>query len=165
MALSVGVIAAPAGNAIAQEKQHASIKSSNENNKITQQQNVEVGDIPNHVVRVYEVRRTFPNNAPSVNGLKLVEEWDRGTIDLTGGYGTGPSYMTFVFENGDKLFVRGAIVVQTASGKLNSTNVGTITGGTGKLATVQGVLHGVTNFDYKTGFTENQGELEYSVAK
>jgi hypothetical protein len=158
-------IALSPGSALAQQKQQVSLKSSTENNKITQQQNVEVGDVPNHIVRVYEVHRTFPNNPPMINGLKIVDEWDRGTIDLIDGHGGGPAYIAYVLENGDKVFVSGATVVQSAAGKLTATTTGHITGGTGKLGTIQGVSRGVTNFDYKTGFTENQSDLEYSVGK
>jgi len=158
-------IALPDSNTLAQQKQQVSLKSSAENNKITQQQNIDVGDVPNHIVRVYEVHRTFPNNAPLINGLKVVDEWDRGTLDLTDSSGTGPAYIMYVMENGDKLFVRGATVVQSASGKLTATTVGNITGGTGRLGTIQGVSRGVTNFDFRTGFTENQSDLEYSIGK
>jgi hypothetical protein len=82
-------VALPAGNAVAQQKQRVSYKISAENSKFTQQLNIDAGDLPNHIVRVYEVRRTFPNDAPIINGLKLVEEWNRGTADLAGGNGTG----------------------------------------------------------------------------
>jgi hypothetical protein len=66
-------VAPPGSNALPQQKQQVSFKSSAENNKITQSQNVEVGDVPNHIVRVFEAHRTYPGNAPLINGLKLVE--------------------------------------------------------------------------------------------
>jgi hypothetical protein len=155
-----------AGNVLAQQKQQVSFNSSAENNKITQSQNVEVGDVPNHIVRVFEVRRTYPGNAPVINGVKLVESWDRGTLDLIDGNGPNTSsYTEYVMENGDRFFARTNGVTQSGAGKLTATNVGPITGGTGRFAAIQGVLHQITNFDIKTGFTEVQANIEYSISK
>jgi hypothetical protein len=165
MALLCLAVALPAGSAVAQQKQQVSFKAPAENSKYTQQLNVEVGDVPNHTVRVFEIHRTFPNNAPAINGLKLVEEWDRGTADLIDGNGSATQHLVFMMENGDRLFARTANVVQTTSGKLTVTVVGYITGGTGKFATIQGIVRTVGNFDYKTGFTENQTDIEYSMSK
>jgi hypothetical protein len=159
------MFALPAGNAVAQQKQHMSFKAPAENSKYTQQLNVDVGDVPNHTVRVFEIHRTFPNGAPVINGLRLVEEWDRGIADLIDGNGSATQYLVFVMENGDRLFARTANVVQSTSGKLTVTVVGYITGGTGKFATIQGIVRTVGNFDYKTGFTENQTDIEYTVGK
>ena len=154
MALLCLAVALPASNALAQQKQQVSFKVPAENSKLTQQQNVDVGDVPNHIVRVYEVHRTFPNNAPVINGLKLVEQWERGIADMTDGNGPGTGYTVYVMENGDRILCPKYSVVQTAAGKLAATSVGHITGGTGKLAAIQGVVRGVVNFDPKTGITD-----------
>jgi hypothetical protein len=150
-----------ANQAIAQQKQHVSFKASAENSKYTQQLTIDVGDMPNHVVRVFEVRYTFPNNAPVVNGLKLVEQWDRGFGDRIDGSGPATIYTVYVMENGDKFFVRNIGVVQNTAGKLINTVVGNITGGTGKLAGIQGNTRSLANFNYNTGFVEPQIEIEY----
>jgi hypothetical protein len=155
----------PQSEGLAQQKQQFTYKASAESSKFTQQQNVDIGDTPNHFVRVFEVRRTFPNNPPMINGLKLVEEWDRGVADLADGHGSNTGYSVFVLENGDKFFVRTAGITQAAAGKLNVTIVGRITEGTGKLAGIQGVLRTITNFDPKSGFNETQGEVEYLIGK
>jgi hypothetical protein len=158
-------IALPAGNAVAQQKQQASFKASSENSKYTQQINVEVGDVPNHMVRIFDLHRTYPNNAPVINGLKLVEESARGIADLTDGYGTSTLYGVYVMENGDKFFARSSNVIQSGSGKLATTQVGYITGGTGKLAGMQGIVRASGNFDPKSGFSENQTDIDYSIGK
>jgi hypothetical protein len=165
MALLCLAVALPAGNAVAQQKQQASFKASAENSKFGQQLNIDVGDVPNHIVRIFEVHRTYPNDAPVINGLKLVEEWDRGIADLIGGNGSSTQHCVYVMENGDRFFARTVNVVQTTSGKLNATVVGHITGGTGKLAGMQGVVRASTNFDPKTGFNEGQTDIEYSIGK
>ena len=64
-------VALPSGDALAQQKQQASFTASAENSKYTQQLNVDVGDVPNHMVRIFDLHRTYPNNAPVINGLKL----------------------------------------------------------------------------------------------
>jgi len=67
------VLSLPTGETLAQQKQHISFKIPAENSKYTRQANIEVGDTPNHIVRIFEIHRTFPDNAPVVNGLKLAE--------------------------------------------------------------------------------------------
>jgi hypothetical protein len=46
---------------------------------------IDLADVPNHIARVSEYRRAFPNNTTVINGLKLVEAWTRGAADLTDG--------------------------------------------------------------------------------
>jgi hypothetical protein len=36
---------------------------------------ISLGDVPNHIVRVFEAHQIFLNNAPVINGLELVETW------------------------------------------------------------------------------------------
>ena len=165
MALLSLVVALPAGNAIAQEKQHVTMKFLAENSKYTQQLNVDVGDRPNHILRVYEVHITYPDNAPVINGLKLVECWSVGTGDRIEGSGDGRGYGVCVFENGDRYFTQYTNVVQSVEGNLTSTSVAHITGGTGKFAAMQGITRDVSNFNLKTGFNEGQTDIEYSFSK
>ena len=154
-----------ASSAIAERKQRVAFKVPAENSKYTQQLTIDVGDMPNHVVRVFEIRYTFPDNAPVINGLKLVEEWDRGFGDRIDGSGPATIYTVYVTENGDKFFTRSVGVVQNTAGKLTNTVVGNITGGTGKLAGIQGNTRAVANFNYNTGVVEPQIEIEYWIGK
>src|SRR6185295_16497303 len=73
----------PPLEAVAQEKQRVSFKISAENTKYTQQHSIEVGDVPGHHVRVYEIQRTFPNNPPMINGVAMKEQWTRAISDYT----------------------------------------------------------------------------------
>jgi hypothetical protein len=162
----LSAVAPPWSSALAQQKQLVSYKTPAENIKITQQKNVDVGYVPDHIVRVYENHQTLPRNGPLIDGLRLVETWQRGITDLTDGNGSSTIYMVFVVENGDKFFVRGAAVVQTsAAGKLTGTRVGIITGGTGRLATIQGTVRGINNFDLKGGTGDSETDIEYSMGK
>ena len=151
--------------ATAQQKVHVSFKSSAENAKFIQQVNVDVGDMPGHIVRVFDVHRTFPANQPVINGLKLTEESDRGDVDIVNGSGSGTLYAVYVMDNGDKFSARTTTLVEPGAGKLTATSVGVITGGTGKLAGIQGTVREVTTFDPKSGFNEAQTELDYSIGQ
>ena len=165
LALSALFCLAVAVPAAAQQKQQVSFASLPENNKYAQQQNVNVGDIPGHQVRVYDLRSTYPNNAPVINGVKLIESMSRGIADMIDGNGSTTQYIVFVMENGDKFFARTVNVLQSTSGKVAIINVGYITGGTGKFAAMQGIIRGTTNLDFKTGFNETQFNIEYSIGK
>jgi hypothetical protein len=75
LCLAIGL---PESTALAQQKQQVSFKVPDENAKFIVSQNVEVGDVPNHIVRIFEVQNRLPNNTPAINGLKPVELWNRG---------------------------------------------------------------------------------------
>jgi hypothetical protein len=159
-------IALPAGDALAQQKQRVSYKASAENSKYTQQHTIDVGDVPGHQVRAFEIYRTYPTNAPVFNGLKLKETWTRSVTDYVDGNGTSTGYNVYVLENGDKFFARYALIAQNAgAGKLTTTTTGTITGGTGKFAGIQGLVRSSGTADPKAGFAETQSDIEYWIEK
>jgi hypothetical protein len=160
--LMFAAIAFPSGDAIAQQKQHVSYKSPPENAKYTQQTIIDVGDVPDHQVRLFEIHRTYPANQPVVNGLKMVEQWTRGSSDYIDNNGSSVTYGIYVFENGDKLFTRSSLVAQSpAPGKLTNLVVGTITGGTGKLAGIQGLVRSTGSAEPKAGVNETQTDIDY----
>jgi len=153
---------------VAQAKQQVSVRIPFANLKFEVSQSVEVGDVPNHIVRVFELHYTVPdNNAPLINGLRLKEAWQRGTADIADGVGTTSSYFLYLMENGDKFFVRNeAIIQRTGTGKLASTGAGHIFGGTGKLESIQGTTRNATTFDPKAGVAdEGELDIEYSMGK
>jgi hypothetical protein len=153
-------------NAVAQQKQQLSFKVSAENSKYTQQNMIDVGDLPGHQVRVFEIHRTYPNNAPVINGLKVAETWTRGASDLTDGNGNSTTYSVFIMENGDKFFTRAILVAQSVGpGKFTTTAAGTITGGTGKFAGMKGIVRTLGTSEPKAGVTDNQYDFEYWIEK
>jgi hypothetical protein len=166
LALLSFAIALPMGEAIAQQKQQVSFKTPATSSKYTQQHVIDVGDVPGHQVRVYEIQRTYSNNAPMINGAKLVEWWTRGLSDYTNNNGTGSTYSVYTVEGGDKFFARASLVAQsTGAGKLTATTAGFIIGGTGKFAGIQGPVHTLTSADPKAGINESQVDIEYSIGK
>jgi hypothetical protein len=164
LAVTVLTCASSINLSFAQEKQHISFKTSAANTKYIHQLNVDVGDVSNHVVRVFDLQRTHPN-PPVINGVKLVEETARGTTDIIEGYGTSTGYGTYIMENGDKFNYRFTQVNQNDGGKITATGAGPITGGTGKFADLHGFVHFVVVFDVKSGFNEGQTDIEYWSGK
>jgi len=166
MALLCSAVAMPAGDARAQQKQRLVFKVDAANSKYTQQHTIDVGDVSGHQVRLFEIRRTYPSNAPVINGTKIVESWARGITDYIENNGAATTYGVYVLENGDKFFTRAFLVAVQSPGasKLTATTVGPITGGTGTLAGIQGVARTLTSADPKVGFNETQVEIEYWLA-
>jgi hypothetical protein len=157
-----------AGCVFAQAKQQFSVRVPFENLKFEVSQSVEVGDVPNHIVRVFELHYAVSSgNAPLIDGVKLKEAWQRGTANIADGVGTTSSYFLFLMENGDKFFSRNEAVIQrTAAGKLASVGVGHIFGGTGKLASIVGTTRNATTFDPKAGVAdEGRFDIEYSMGR
>jgi hypothetical protein len=122
-------------------------------------------------VRLFDVHSALPNNAPTVNGLKLTEFLIRGSGHIADGDGSTTGYFVFGAENGDKVFARYTAIVQSASGKITVTTVGHITGGTGRLERLAGI-HGVVrsafnNIDPRPGGAPGDAEceIEYSIGK
>jgi hypothetical protein len=76
--------------------------------------------------------------------------------------GASVTYGIYAFDNGDKFFVRSNLVAQSpAPGKLSNMVVGTITGGTGKLSGIQGVVRSTGTPEPKAGVNENLTDIEY----
>ncbi len=70
---------------VAQSKQQVSVRIPFANLKFEVSQSVEIGDVPNHIVRVFDLHYTVPgNSAPLINGLKLKDVWQRGTANYGG---------------------------------------------------------------------------------
>jgi hypothetical protein len=64
-------VALPGSSVLAQQKQQISLKVPAENTKYTQQLNIDVGDGPNHIVRVFELTTPFRPTLLSSMGLRF----------------------------------------------------------------------------------------------
>jgi hypothetical protein len=144
-------------------KQQVVFKVDAENSKYTQQHIIDVGDVLGHQLRLFEVHRTYPKNPPVINGMNIVESWTRGVSDSINNSGAAVVYQVYIAENGDKFFVQSSTVeVQgEPDGRLTTTTVGTVTGGTGKFTGIRGLLRLLVTANFKTGENEAQVELEY----
>jgi hypothetical protein len=138
--LAVTVMLCPAAPGLlsAQEKCKMKWEIPAANANYTQQHVIDVGDVPGHQIRIFELHRTFPNDQPNCEGLKRAEEWSRGYSDYIDRNGRAWGYRVIVLENGDKIFGEMSFTSQTvvaADGSKKSTATGVIvyTGGTGKI--------------------------------
>jgi hypothetical protein len=170
VALFALAIALPATQAAAQQMQRVSYKTPAANSKYTVQHVLDVGDIPGHQVRLFELRRTFPTDAPTINGVKIKETISRGLSDYIDTNGSNTNYVEYVMENGDKFFSRQTTVSQStvaADGKRKNiaSGSGVITGGTGKFATIKGVVRTTNVFDAKAGINDGESDIEYSMGR
>src|SRR5262245_160051 len=97
---AMAMLSFPATHVLANESQRLVYSTSAENTHYTQQHLIEVGDVPGHHVRLFEIRRTFPKDPPIIGGLALKEEWYRGVSDYTDNNGPASFYGIYVLENG-----------------------------------------------------------------
>jgi len=154
----------------AQEKRKISYKWSAENTKYTQQHVIDIGDIPGHQIRIYEIHRTWPDNPPAFDNVRVKEEGLRGHSDYIDINGRSAGYYYYVLENGDKIFARfdgtsQTIVKPDGSKKSTFTAVITLTEGTGKFRGIRGMARYTAIFDSKAGLNEGQVEGEYWIEK
>ena len=163
---ATGLVLCSAPAAWAQQKQKVSYKVGAGDSKYTQRHTLDVGDESGHQLVVFEIHRTFPSNAPVVNGVKLKEIWTRGYSDLVNSNGLSMNYSVYVLENGDSFHARTSTMGQAdAAGKRATVSVGQVLGGTGKLAGMKGLVRSKGLSDGKAGFNETQSEIEYWFAK
>jgi hypothetical protein len=158
------------GNLAAQEKCKMKWEISAANSKYTAQHVIDVGDVPGHQIRIYELHRTFPNDQPNCEGLKRAEEWSRGYSDYFDRNGRAWGYRIIVLENGDKIFGEMSGTSQTvvaADGSKKTTYSGIVvyTGGTGKYQGVRGLQHENAVFDPEKNFNQSQSDAEYWLEK
>ena len=86
-----GSLAAVSG-AWSQQKQSVSVSIPAGAAAYTQEHLLEVGDVPGHQVRAFELRVDFQNINLSFGGVKIKELWVRGLSDYTNGSGTASNY-------------------------------------------------------------------------
>jgi len=165
IALVCLTVALPAGLAVAQQKQHVSYKTSASNTKYVQQLNVNAGDAPSHIVRVFDLTRNHHDDSISINGIKLVEETARGVTDIIDGNGSAVFYSVFTMENGDKFFARSVQASTGEAGTITAIAAGPITGGTGKFEKIHGVVKTAVKFNVTSGFNEGTTDIDYSIGE
>jgi hypothetical protein len=73
--------------------------------QVTQQHVTDLGDIPGHQIRVFELDRVYPNIKPNCEGLKWTESWTRGLSDYVDRSDWSWGYEeVYTLERGDKIF-------------------------------------------------------------
>jgi hypothetical protein len=152
--------------ALADEIQHVTYKTSAGSTKYVQQLNVDAGDVPGHIVRVFDLLRSHREAPPIINGMKMVEESARGLTDIISGNGNTVFYSVYTMENGDKFFSRATQVSTGApDGTITAVATGPITGGTGRLEKIHGIVKFAVKFNVTSGFNEGNAEIAYTIDK
>jgi hypothetical protein len=161
-----------AGVASAQQKYPYNYSAAPQSSRYVQQHIIDVGDIPGHQIRILEVQRVYTSDNPMVMGTKVVESWSRGSSDYVNGIGPAQGYDIWVLEDGNKIFSewRGTSYTEaTSTGSRRGTFHGTtrLLGGTGRFATIRGVITTDTEFDTdpKTGYNRPVSRGEYWLEK
>jgi hypothetical protein len=152
------------------EKRKISYKWAAANDRYTQQHAIDVGDVSDHQIRIYEIQRAWPNSPPAFNGVRVKEERLYAISDYIDINGHSWGYSHYVLENGDKIFARFDGTSETlanpdGSKKHTFTSVVTFTDGTGQFRGIQGIARYTAAFDPQAGLNEGQVEGEYWIAK
>ena len=170
MALLMAVwLAAGSGEALAQQKHKYYFKAPPGTSKFTQTHLLDVGDLPGHQMRIAELQSKFSGEAPTYDGVKVVEARTVIFSDYTDGSGSAFYYAVSTLENGDKIYQRGDIMAHTTitdgARRTSFTSVVTLNGGTGRFAGIRGTLRGTGFSDMKTGTSGTVTEGEYWFVK
>jgi hypothetical protein len=136
----------------------------------TKQHAIDVGDVPGHQLRIFEVHRRFPNDKPNCEGLRRTESWAHVASDYIDRNGSVAGYLTIVLENGDRIFGRMAGTSQTSTApdgaqRSVATTVTTYTGGTGRYRSVRGIQRESIVFDPARNFNQVEADAEYWFEK
>jgi hypothetical protein len=150
----------------AQDKHVVAFDAPASGNKYTQMHILDVGDVPEHKLRLYELVRSYGGKDQIIEDVVLKEAVIRATSDLTDLNGLGRSYVEYRMENGDKIFARGYFLNHKLanSDRLKNLTELDITGGTGKFRGIRGIVRADTVADGKA-FNQNRTEFEYWFEK
>jgi hypothetical protein len=122
---------------------------------------IEAGDVARHVLRLFETRRVFTRRPPVFDGVRATEMRERGTADLIDQSGTQSAYVTYLLEDGNRVFGRYSGTIRSArwpDGSWHHEIQGRIelTGGTSRFAALRG--HVQVRFTLDPGAESSQGE-------
>ena len=152
----------------AQEKCKVSDEATAANSKYTQQHVLDVGDVPGHRIRIYELHRAYANDKPNCENLKRTGVEPR-LFRLHRSQWPNLGIGRYLVQNGDKIFSQFDGTSQTTvapdgSKKSTFTGVAGYTGGTGLYQGVRGDLKLNVVFDLDKNVNLLKTEGEYSVA-
>ena len=144
----VPLLAAP--GASAQERCKWSSGSEDSKSTYPQQLNLDVGDMPGHLIGVFEIHSVpSPSAKPNCEGLKDKESWTRGFRDYRDRSGHTWGYTVTTLENGDKTYseysgTTTTVIAGDGGKKTTVETVANLIGGTGRYQAVRGIERGHT---------------------
>ncbi len=155
-----------AAGALAQQRQPLSYDAAAAETKYAANYRVTAGDVPDHILRVFDLRRVFTRHPPVFQGVAAKEMWERGWADSIDQNGSESSYVTYVLEDGNKVFGRYAGTVSSfrwpdGSRHFDMLGAITLTGGTGPLARIRGVVRIRASVDPGADSSQIESKGEY----
>jgi hypothetical protein len=141
-AIVVGVTFCGLSSAAWSQQKHQLMQTDSEGGYV-QEHTIEVGDIPGHQVRVYQLKYQYPKKDLVFLGIPVKESTTAGMSDYTNLSGSFVTYSVYLLEDGNKIFARGSGSTQTASdGARRFSFVDNFVGGTGQFKGIRGQYRG-----------------------
>jgi hypothetical protein len=122
-----------------------------------QQLRLDVGDIPGHIIAIFEVHHgPNPSAKPNCEGFKVVDKLTHGFADVIDRNGRAWGYTTMTLDNGDKIYTKysGNVIAATGAEGAPMTmfnGTSTWTGGTGRYLGVRGFTRDKSETFYVKG--------------
>ncbi len=135
--------------------------------KYIQRHSLEVGDVPAHTTNLAEIVTQYLSDkaAPTFANVRAKESRTVLMSDFTQNSGFSTGYRVYSMENGDKIFIKTSLMLQTtsANGKTTSISsmVDTLTGGTGRFKNIRGTLNGTNKAAVGSTTSGSHVEGEY----
>lgn len=150
----------------AQQKHVLSYERAADSSEYTRQLRIDVGDVPGHQIRAYELEATHADDSVRFLDVPLRKEYVRGLSDYVDSNGRHFGYTVYVLENEDRIYARIDGTTQAATngdGTRNITfsGVTTLTGGTGKFKGIRGALRYSGFYDPVANRSGDRTEGEY----
>ena len=165
--VAVGVFVVPLPTA-AQQKHKFSYERSADTSEYMQQLRIDVGDVPGHQIRVYELKAVYPDDSVKFLEVPVKEEYNRAFSDYTNTNGRHFGYCLYVLKNGDQIECRidgttQATMNSDGSKSITYSGVTTLTGGTGKFRGIQGTLRYSGFYDPVANRSGDKTDGEYWI--
>jgi hypothetical protein len=164
--LSTTVLALLSATALAQQRQPLSYDAAAAETTYAANYRVAAGDVPDHLLRVFDLRRVFTRRPPMFQGVAAKEMWERGWADTIDQSGSESSYVTYLLEDGSKVFGRYVGTVSSfrwpdGSRHFDILGVITLSGGTGLFARLRGIVRIRASIDPGADSNQIESKGEY----
>jgi hypothetical protein len=169
VALLVATIFSAVPNAWAQQKRTLSFTESAIQSRYLQEHAIDVGDIPGHQIRVYELHFVYPHKDLVFDGVAVKESWTKGASDYTNWNGTFSAYAVYLLEDENKIFSRVLGATQStinpdgSRGAFRFTYIENLMGGTGRFKGIRGQIRGIGERAVGATSISQQSQGEYWI--
>jgi hypothetical protein len=160
LSLSIGA------EALAQDRQAISYDAATAETKYSANYRVIVGDVPEHVLRVFELHRVFAHRPPVFRGVTAKQMWERGSADTIDQNGSESAYVTYLLEDSNKVFGRYAGTITSfrwpdGSRHYDVLGVIVLNGGTGPFSGIRGTIRIRASVDPGADSNQIESKGEY----